>query len=175
MATPVKGVESIEIADVLSTGLMPATGFTKIRDIQDNSVTLNIPALETENYTVEDVDGTRFVLGTSQDGAEFTANSVDIDGAIVEELAGGTWDDVTQEYQAPVQANIVNKAIKFTSRPFMGKKFVLNIPNAAIAFNFSGEFTKGDLVAIGFTGTAQVPTNEAGEPQPPWSFKIETV
>lgn len=175
MAVPVKGVESIEIAEVLPTGLMPTTGFTKIIDIQNESVTFEVPALEVNEYTVEDVDGARYVLGTDQAGATFTANSVNIDGAVVEDLAGGTWDSGTGTYQAPAQSNVVSKAIRFTSRPFEGKKFILNIPKASIAFNFSGSFTKGDLVAIGFTGTATVPTNEAGEPQSPWGFKIVDV
>lgn len=175
MATPVKGVESIKIANILATGLMPTTGFTSIVDIQDGSVTFDVPALETQEYTVEDVDGARYVLGTNQAGASFVCNSVDIEGALCARLTGGTWDIATKVFSAPVQANIINQAIQFTSRPFNGKKFVLSIPKAAIAFNFSGSFTKDDLVAIGFTGTAQVPTNEAGTPLSPWSFKIETV
>lgn len=175
MATPVKGVEKIEIATPLATGLMPTTGYTTIVDIQDGSVTFDVPALETQEYTVEDVDGARYVLGTNQAGAAFTCNSVDINGAVVAQLAGGTWTSATNTYAAPVQSNIVNLAIRFTSRPFDGKKFVLSIPKAAIAFNFSGAFTKDDLVAIGFTGTAQVPTNESGVSQSPWGFKVETV
>ncbi len=175
MAVAVKGVESVEIADTLATGLMPSTGFTKIIDIQDDSVTFEVPPLETIDYTVEDVDGTRYVLGSTQAGAVFTANSVNIDGAVVEELAGGTWDSVTGEYKAPSQANVVSKAIRFTSRPFEGKKFILSIPKASIVFNFSGSFTKGDLVAIGFTGTATVPVNESGVAQSPWGFKIADV
>lgn len=172
MATPVKGVESIEIADTLPTGLMPETGFTKIIDIQNDSVTFEVPPIETTEYTVEDVDGARYVLGTEQAGASFTCNSVDINGAVIEDLAGGTWDAVTMEYKAPTQVNVVKKAIKFTSRPFEGKKFILSIPSASIAFNFSGSFTKGDLVAIGFTGTATIPTNAAGEVQSPWQLKF---
>lgn len=173
MATPVKGVESVEIADVLPTGLMPTAGFVKIIDIQNDSVTFEVPAIETTDYTVEDIDGTRYVLGTDQAGANFTANSVDINGAVIADLAGGTWDVATKVYNYPTQVNIIKKAIRFTSRPFDGQKMVLSIPSASIAFNFNGSFTKGDLVAIGFTGTATVPTNEAGEVQSPWSIKFE--
>lgn len=175
MATPVKGVESIKIAEPLATGLMPTTGFTTIVDIQDGSVTFDVPALETQEYTVEDVDGARYVLGTNQAGASFTCASVDIEGTLVADLTGGTWDVATKTFSAPVQSNIINKAIQFTSRPFNGKKFTLNIPKAAVTFNFSGAFTKDDLVAIGFTGTAQVPTNQAGVSLSPWGFKIEDV
>lgn len=175
MATPVKGVESIEIFPMSADGSMPSTGGTRIYDIEDESVTFEVPALETIKVRVEDVSGVRYALPGDTDGVTFSANSINIDGAIAAMLTGGTWTPGTGElgaFAAPVDQEVVHLAIRFTSRAFMGKKFVLNIPAAAITFNFSGAFTRGSFVAIGFTGEATTPVNEAGVAQSPWGYQI---
>src|SRR5690606_17807088 len=123
MATPVKGVESIEIFPISADGSMPTTGGTKFIDVQDESVTFNIPPVEKIKVRVEDVDGVRYVLPGETDGATFAANSIDIAGPIAAMLTGGTWTPgaVGKEefgsFAAPVNQDIAHLAIKFTSRP----------------------------------------------------------
>lgn len=181
MATPVKGVESIEIFPISADGSMPTTGGTRIYDIQDESVTFDVPALETIKIRVEDVSGVRYVLPGDTDGVTFAANSINISGPVIAMLTGGIWTPgaVGKEdfgsFAAPVNQDVVHLAIKFVSQPFMGKKFELNIPVAAAVFNFAGAFTRGDFVAIGFTGEATTPMNEAGEAQSPWGYRIVEV
>jgi len=181
MATPVKGVESIEIFPISGDGSMPTTGGTVIIDIQDESVTFDIPPVEKIKVRVEDKDGVRYVLPGETDGPTFAANSIDIAGEVAAMLTGGTWTpgetgkEEFGSFDAPTDQDIKHLAIKFTSRPFMGKKFILNIPVAAITFNFSGSFTRGDFVAIGFEGEATTPVDASGNAVSPWGWKIEEV
>lgn len=181
MATPVKGVESIEIFPISVDGSMPTAGGTKIYDIQDESVTFNVPPLERIRVRVEDKSGVRYVLPGETDGVTFTANSIDIAGPVAAKLTGGIWTpggtgkEEFGTYAAPVYQDIVNLAIKFTSQVFMGKKFELSIPVAAITFNFAGAFTRGSFVAIGFEGESTTPVNSSGVALSPWGWKIVEV
>lgn len=181
MATPIKGVESIEIFPISADGKMPTSGGMKIQDIQDESVNINIPNLETIKEYVEDKDGVRYVFAGRTEGITVASNSIDVNGEIAAKLTGGTWTpgatgkEEFGEFAAPAKQDIVYLAIKITSKPFMGKKMVFNVVNMAVSFGTPGPLTGKGMFAIGFTGESQTPVNAAGIAQSPWGWKIEEV
>lgn len=172
MATPVKGVETIEFADITGDGSMPVTGWEQIVDIAMETVTFDIPEPTTIDIRVEEKPGIRYVLPGESDPATFSTGTIDIDGAKLAALCGGTWNPGTQEFKAPALEQVVYKAIRLTSQPFFNKKFQLLIPQAAITINFSTAFTKNNLVSVTITGRATTPVDGSGNPVSPWGYRL---
>lgn len=176
MATPLKGVKSIKLNAPGVNGAMPETFAHTFGDVQDGSVSFNIPSITKNKVRVEDKGGVRYILpGENDEGATFAANSIDIDGAMLAFLTGGTWTSATKTFTAPVEQGIVYAAIQFESAEFESKNAQFSFPFAAITFNFDGVFTKGDLVSIGFEGEAMTPSDASGTALAPWSIKFNDI
>lgn len=172
MATPVKGVESLEFAPITGIGTMPTTGWENLIDIAMETVTFDIPEATTNDIRVEDKPGIRYVLPGESEPATFAAGSIDIDGAKLASLFGGTWNAGTQTFTAPAQEQVVYKAIRLTSQEFFGKKFQLFMPQAAITVNFSTAFTKNNLVTVSLSARATTPVDGSGNPVSPWGYQL---
>lgn len=176
MATPVKGVDKIQLEVPTETGAMPAAFTNTFGDIKEESASFNIPAITKNKFRVEDRAGIRYILpGADDEGATFAAQSIDIDGKILALLTGGTWTEATKTFTAPIGSNIVYLAIQWLSNVFEGQQATFMMPKAAITFNFDGAFTKGDFVSIGFEGEAMTPVDAEGASVPPWSVKFTPV
>jgi len=172
MSQAVTGVESIELAPIGLNGAMPTTGWVKIVDIEDDSVSFNVPPLEKIKFRVEDKGGVRFVLPGDTDGATFAFKSIDIDGAKAALLLGGTWDPATFEYDYPANPDIIHLALRFTSKAFQGKKFQLSIPVAAGAAGIANNFSRKGFVALSYSGEATTPADATGAAVSPWGYKF---
>lgn len=172
MPQGVTGVESVELAPIGLNGAMPTTGWVKIVDIEDDSVTFNVPPLEKIKIRVEDKGGVRYVLPGDTDGATFAFKSIDVSGDKAALLLDGDWDNAKQEYNYPANPDIVHLAVRFTSKPFQGKKFQLSIPVAAGTAGVSNNFSRKGFVALSYSGEATTPANAAGEAMSPWGFKF---
>lgn len=175
MSQAVTGVESVEFAPMGANGAMPTTGWVKIVDIEDGSVTFTVPPLATTKFRVEDKGGVRFVLPGDTDGATFAIKSLDMDGAKAALLTGGSWDATSQEYDYPANPEIVYLAIRFTSAPFEGKKFQLSIPAAAGSAGVANNLTKKGFVALSYSGEATTPSDASGVAVSPWGYKFINV
>lgn len=77
-------------------------------------------------------------------------------------------------YEAPAVGEIKHLAIRLTSRPHKGKQFQFYFRDAAIVSAISAQFTRDQMLSVGFTAKATVPTNNLGEPVSPWGYKIVT-
>lgn len=172
MPQGVNGVESIELAPIGVNGAMPTTGWVKIVDIEDDSVSFAVPPLEKIKIRVEDKGGVRYVLPGETDGAKFSFKSIDIDGPKAALLLGGSWDATAKEFDYPANPGIIQLAVRFTSLPFGGQKFQLSIPVAAGNAGIANNFTKKGFVALSYEGEATTPANAAGEAMSPWGFKF---
>lgn len=172
MPQGVTGVESIELAPIGLNGAMPTTGWVKIVDIEDDSVSFTVPPLEKIKIRVEDKGGVRYVLPGDTDGASFVFKSIDISGDKAKLLFGGEWDAVTKEYNYPANPGIINLAVRFTSQPWEGQKFQLSIPVAAGSVGLANNFTKKGFVAFSYNGEATTPADAQGEAVSPWGFKF---
>jgi hypothetical protein len=172
MSVAVTGVESVEFAPIGANGAMPTTGWVKIVDIEDDSVSFTVPPLEKTKFRVEDKGGVRFVLPGDTDGASFAVKSIDMDGAKAALLMGGDWDAVEQEYNYPANPDIVQLAIRFTSKPFEGKKFQLSIPVGAGNAGIANNLTRKGFVALSYSGEATTPSDASGNAVSPWGYKF---
>jgi len=172
MPQAVYGVESVELAPIGVNGAMPTTGFVKIIDIEDDSVSFTVPPLEKIKVRVEDVSGVRFVLPGDTDGATFAMKSLDISGDKAALLLGGAWDVAKSEYSHPAFPDIVNLAIRFTSKAHGGKKFQLSIPVAAGTAGFANNISRKGFLALTYSGEATTPVDATGKALSPWGFKF---
>lgn len=167
----VTGVESVEFAPMSANGVMPTTGWVKIQDIEDNSVSLNIPPIETIEIRVEDKNGVRWVLEGDTPPAVFAGNSLDLAIDKANLLFKGEITEDATEFTAPL-GGIVYLAMRLTSKPFQGKKFQWSAPAGAIAAGFTNNVTRQGMLAMSFSGSATTPVDAAGEAVSPWGYKF---
>jgi hypothetical protein len=173
MAKRAWGVESIEFAPVDPNGALPTVGWEKVHNIENGSVTFNVPETAVTEVTVEDVDGAIDVLpNTEQEAVTLTLASVELEEEKVIKFIGGTFDVPSQTYNAPALSEIKHLAFRVTSRPHRGKKFQFFIRNGAIVSNVAANFTKGQLIALAFTVRSTIPTDGSGNPVSPWGWRI---
>lgn len=168
----VTGVESIELAIPGVNGAMPVGGYVKFDDIEMDSVSMTIPPLEKTRFRVEDKSGVRWVLPGETDPPTFVANSLNISVDKANLLFKGEVTTNATEFKAPTDEVIHNLAIRFTSKPFEGKKFVLEIPVAAISAGFANNFTKNGFLALSLSGDATTPSDATGAAVAPYGFKF---
>ena len=171
----VTGVESVELAPIGLNGAMPTTGWIKINDVEDGSVSFTVPPLEKIRVRVEDKGGVRFVLPGDTDGATFAVRSLEIAGDKLALIWGGAWNAATESYDHPAFPDIIHLAVRFTSKVFQGKKFQLSIPVAAGSGGFANAIGRAGFLAISYEGEATTPVNASGVAQSPWGFKFITV
>lgn len=170
----VKGVESIELAPVGANGALPSTGWVKIVNIEDGSVSFNIPEPTRTKVRVEDKPGVWAVINEEGDGATVTAKSLDLDPAKADLLfKGDAESSATTEFTAPVDQTIqVELAVRITSKAYNGFKMVFSMPRAAITARIENALTKtGDaFLALGFTAEAMTPVDGSGNALSAWKY-----
>jgi len=154
---------------------MPSTGFVKIVDIEMDSVSMTIPALEKVRIRVEDKAGVRWVLPGETDPPTFTANSLDLSIDKANLLFKGQVTSGATEFNAPTVDEIHYLALRFTSKPFEGKKLVLEVPVMAMSAGFVNNFTKEGFVGFNFSGDATTPSDADGNAVSPYGFKFVDV
>jgi hypothetical protein len=152
-------------------GAMPSTGWVKIGDIEDNSVSLNIPPVETVEIRVEDKNGVRWVLEGDTPPATFAGNSLDLAIDKANLLFKGEITSGATEFTAPI-GGIVYLAMRLTSKSFQGKKFQWSAPAGAIAAGFTNNVTRAGMLAMSFSGSATTPVDADGEAVSPWGYKF---
>lgn len=168
----VTGVESVELAPIGANGAMPTTGWVKIVDIEDGSVSFTVPPLEKIRVRVEDKGGVRFVLPGDTDGATFAVRSLEIAGEKLKLVWGGAWDAATKSYAHPALPEIIHLAVRFTSKAFQGEKFQLSIPVAAGSGGFANAIGRAGFLAFSYEGEATTPVDATGAAMSPWGFKF---
>jgi len=170
----VKGVESIELAPLGVAGALPTTGWVKIVDIEDGSVSFNIPEPTKTKVKVEDKPGIWAVIKEEGDGATVTAKSLDFDPKKADMLFKGiTASEATTDFEAAVDATIeVNLAVRITTKSYGGFKMVFTMPKASITARIENALTKtgGTFLALGFTAEALTPTNASGVALPAYKY-----
>lgn len=172
MAIRAYGVSTLEFAPITADGSLPSTGWVKVVNITDGSVTITVPEVQTNDIRVEDVAGIVDVLPGDTDPVTLEAASIDIDGQKIAMLLGGTWEAGTNTYNAPAHDEIKHLAVRLTSRPHMGKQFQFFIKDAAIISNISANVTRSEMISFGFTARSTTPFDEDGNPVSPWGFSI---
>lgn len=172
---PVKGVESIEFAKVSADGALPTTGWVKFTDIEEGSVSFNIPEATLTKVRVEDKAGVWAIVGEEGDGASVTGKSLNMDPKIADLLfKGDVASTSTTKFEAPINsANVVNLAVRVTSQPRLGFKMVFVILNGAIVARIENPLAKGgaDFLSIGFTAEATALVDDEGAPLAPWYYE----
>src|SRR5690606_25398618 len=175
MATfPVKGVESIELGPLGVAGALPSTGWVKIVDIEDGSVSFAIPEANKTKVRVEDKPGVWAVINEEGDGATVTAKSLDFDPKKADLLFKGDADSAsTTEFAAAVDQTInVQLAVRITTKAYGGFKMVFTMPKAAITARIENALTKtgGTFLALGFTAEALTPVDGSGNSLPAFKY-----
>lgn len=168
----VTGVESVEFALMAANGAMPTTGWVKVDDIEDNSVSLNVPPVETIEIRVEDKNGVRWVLEGDTPPATFAGNSLNLAIDKANLLFMGKITTGALEFNYPTQGGIVYLAMRLTAKPFQGKKFQWSAPAGAMAAGFTNNVTRAGMLAMSFSGSATTPVDAAGEAVSPWGYKF---
>lgn len=171
----VKGVESIEFAPVSADGSAPSTGWVKVTDIEDGSVSFNIPEATITRIQVEDKPGTWAIVAEEGDGASVTGKSLNMEPKTADLLfKGRTTSTATTRFDAPIDgSNVVNLAVRVTSRPQNGFKMVFVIINGSITARVENPLTKNgtDFLALGFTAEATSAVDATGKSVSPWYYE----
>lgn len=172
---PVKGVASIEFAQIAANGETPATGWEKFTDIEMGSVSFNIPEPTMTRVQVEDKPGIWALIPEESEGASVTGKSLNMEPAIADLLFKGiTGSTSTDRFDAPTDSAItVNLAVRITTKPYLNQQIVFVIPNAIVVARLENPLTKAgaDFLAIGFTAEAITPSDAEGNPVSPWYFE----
>lgn len=171
----VTGVESVEFALMGLNGAMPTTGWVKILDIEDNSISLNVPPLETVDIRVEDKSGIRWVLEGDTDPATFAGKSLDLTIDKANLMFTGKVTTGATEFNYPANAGVVYLAMRLTSKPFLGQKFQWSAPAGAISPGIENNLTRAGMLALSFSGKATTPVDATGAAVSPWGYKFITV
>lgn len=166
----VTGIEKIEFAPMGINGEMPSTGWVTIHDIEDNSVSLNIPALETIEIRVEDKAGVRWVLPGDTPPATFAGNSLDLSIKNAELLFKGVTTGNGTTFSAATEDKVVYLAMRLTSKIFQGKQMQWSAPAGAITAGFTNNVTRAGMLAMSFSGAATTPVDASGEAVSPWGY-----
>lgn len=174
MAVAVSGVKKIEIAPLgtgAETGMMPATGYVDIVDIQLGSVSFNIPEVPTTDIRTEDSPGVRWSLEGEGDPPNFNFGTHDLSLETIQTIFGGTIAAGPPEvYSAPSEKVSVQKAVRVTTKDFYGFETVLEFPVTNLISSLDATFTRETVSAINVAARVNTPLNQAGVVQPP--FKI---
>ncbi len=172
---PVKGVESIEFAPVSADGTLPAAGWVKFTDIEEGSVSFTIPEATLTKVRVEDKDGVWAIVGEEGDGASVTGKSLNMDPKIADLLfKGDATSTATTKFEAPINsANVVQLAVRITSKPRMGFKMVFVILNGSVVARIENALTKtgADFLSLGFTAEATAVSDADGDAVSPWYYE----
>jgi len=172
---PVKGVESIEFAPISAVGTLPTTGWVKFTDIEEGSVSFNIPEATLTKVRVEDKAGVWAIVGEEGDGASITGKSLNMDPKIADLLfKGDAASTSTTKFEAPISsANVVNLAVRVTSQPRLGFKMVFVILNGAIVARIENTLAKvgTDFLSLGFTAEATAVSDADGDALSPWYYE----
>lgn len=172
---PVKGVEKIEFAPVSSDGTMPTSGWVSVTDIEEGSVSFNIPEPSLTKINVEDKDGIWAIVAEETDGASVTGKSLNLDPKNADLLFNGkTASTATNKFEASaVAGSNVTLAVRVTTRPRNGFKMVFGIIKGNVTARIENPLTKAgaEFLAIGFTAEALSATDASGTPVSPWYYE----
>lgn len=172
MAKAINGVESIEIAPIgtgAETGLMPATGYVDIVDIQVGAVSFNIPEATTTDIRTEDSPGVRWTLPGDADPPNFNFGTHDLSLEQLVLIFGGSIDAGPPEvYSAPTDTVLVQKAVRMTSKPLDGFQAVFEFPLCTLITSFDATFTRDTVSAITVAARVNSPLNQGGTAVPAW-------
>lgn len=170
----VKGVESIELAPLGVAGALPTTGWVKIVNIEDGSVSFNIPEVTKTKVRVEDKPGIWDIIPEEGDGATVTAKSLDFDPKKADLLfKGDAASSSTTEFAAPIDSTIsVELAVRVTTKSHNGFKMVFTMPKASITARIENALTKtgSTFLALGFTAEALTPVDGSGNALAPFKY-----
>lgn len=171
----IKGVESIEFAPLGVNGALPVSGWVKIVNIEDGSVSFNIPEPTKTKVRVEDKPGIFAVINEEGDGATVTGKSLDFDPKKADLLfKGNAASSATTTFEAPIDQTIqVNLAFRLTTKGWDGSKMVFTMPKAAVSARFENAVTKSGatFLALGFTAEALTPVDGTGAALSPYKYE----
>ncbi len=170
----VKGVESIELAPVGANGALPTTGWVKFEDIEDGSVSFNLPEKTRNKLYVEDKKGAIAVFFEEGEDVSVSAKGLDLDPKNTNILAKGDFSSTGNRFEAPIDQDAdVNLAVRITSKPQRGFKMVFVILYGSIVYRIENALTKSstEALALGFTAEALAVTDKDGKQIPHWYYE----
>lgn len=152
-------LESLQFANVKSTGAFPATAgsFSTIGNVVPDSMHLVIEApgvtdIFIEEETTPDIQ----IFGTSKMSLEFGLRDMGTKTLLL--AFGGS--AVTTVYSFPVTTTIYREqAIKAVSKSINGKKLTFKIPRASIVASGDLKFAKTDTGTLAFTCSVLMPNS----------------
>lgn len=174
MAVAVNGIKKIEIAPIgtgAETGMMPATGYVSIVDIQIGSVSFNIPEVTTTDIRTEDSPGVRWSLDGEGDPPNFNFGTHDLSLETIQLIFGGEIAaGPPAVYSAPAEKVSVQKAVRVTTKDFYGYETVLEFPVTNLVSSLDATFTRDTVSAINVAARVNTPVNQSNVVQPPFTL-----
>jgi len=153
------GLESLQFANVKSTGAFPATAasFNTIGNIVPDSMVFAVEAPGVTDIFIEEESTPDIqIFGTSKKTLEFGTRDMGTK-TLIEAFGGAA---ATTVYSFPVTTMIYQeRAIKAVSKSINGKKLTIKIPRASVLAGGSLKFSKTDSGTLAFTCTVLQPNS----------------
>lgn len=166
------GVSQIEMG-APGDGIMGAS-LTAFSAVELNSVSFSGASATDETIETESEDA-YLTIGTSAEATSMTFRLYEVFEADAVLLLGGTWDAMTNEYRAPETVADIYLSLRLTTKPISGFYMEIEFPYAKISARHEGSITKGALMALEVTATANTPVSAAQVKGPPYTIRRVSV
>ena len=146
----IRGVEKIEIG-LPGDGVVGGS-LTEFKAVVLNSLSLTGSEANEETIKTEQ-DDSYLSINTDSTPATSTFKLYEVTGASAVMLMGGSWDAGSKTWSAPKTAP--NKYLSVVITDIAGNK--ITFPYAKVSAKFEGNITKGELLSVDITITANTP------------------
>lgn len=155
MATYTFGLADILVAEVLTTGLMPAVNtMTKIGEVLEDSASLTQEEGD-KTEIFEEGNPTPKVVITKSGSTRIAFSLMDIEPKTLADYIGGSVNATSKEWEFDGNTKAVEKALFI--KPKQGLYF--KIPKASISAVLAGDMNQNGLITLNFTVTPLSPAN----------------
>tara|TARA_B110001452_G_scaffold28410_1_gene22311 strand:- start:1386 stop:1895 length:510 start_codon:yes stop_codon:yes gene_type:complete len=161
----IRGVEKIEIG--LPGNGVVGSSLTEFKAVVLNSLSLTGSEANEETIKTEQ-DDSYLSINTDSTPATSTFKLYEISGESAVMLMGGTWTPAAKTWKAPKVAPNIYLSVVITDIA----KNKITFPYAKISAKFEGNITKGELLSVDMTITANTPITSNGLEKSPYEISF---
>ncbi|MBF9252486.1 hypothetical protein I2I11_04200 [Pontibacter sp. 172403-2] len=153
--TPISGIERLDFAPAyknIADAPLDAA-WRRVENINNGTVSLTQNEDSVNQIIPEDKDVAEVTLSTPGEADTFNFSTLDFTQENFADLFNVAFDAATSTTTFKAQRKVANLAIRMTTRPVNGIKYIITFPNTDARSRVENPFTKDGLVQISATAT----------------------
>lgn len=168
----IRGVESISIG-APGDGVVGST-LTEYTKIVVSSLSLTGKKVTRDSIPLENIANYMSVKSGS-DPATVAFKLVEVSGEDLVDFAGGSWDNTTKTYSAPIEDAQIHLSVVIKTIPVNGTYAEITFPYGFTIAAHDGTITENDLLSVDFNVTADIPETALGVQGAPYTITWKAV